>query len=183
MKYLERKSLINTLEVILQRVDRELNDTARFTGVKMQDIQQDLELVAFHLDTLLVEDIQLPNKDDFRVYEKDVEKIFNWYKTKKLTALKEVLNYLRVELKRVKEVKEEVSKVLEDGVYVTLKQSSTGCGDEIIVVEDGKVIWKNWFQRLEFGEATRAELNRVIEQVKSIIREVDEDFESTTDEV
>lgn len=68
--------------------------------------------------------------------------------------------------------------ILPDGIYYTLRKGRVDGEDEVVAVEEGKVVWKDGYFREVYDIATKDELYRVIEEVEQIRQETD----STTDE-
>lgn len=177
MKTLERQVIVKNLGSILNQIEADMEAVVRVKGVKIQDMQHDLRLVAWWLDKLTTEGLE--DADSLKVYELHVCRLFEKYPRKKVLGIKDALDYLKTAL-----IEYKGSLLLKDGVYHTFRKGQVDSEDEVIKIVDGKVVWCDGYFYEEYGEATEDELYRVIANAEKIRAEVDADFEeySTTDE-
>ena len=118
MKTLEKLDAINTLGTVLKKVETDMESVVRVKGVKAQYLQQELELVAFWLDLLEVDCVEISRAKELIRHKDRVEKEIARYKRKRVLGLQAALKYLKGAL-----IEYKGSLLLKDGVYHTIKKA------------------------------------------------------------
>lgn len=134
--------------------------------VKQEGRQIRPEFLKVYKEDLLEVAKTLDNLYKTEIHTNTVKNNFFLYKQPKKAVVASII-HLNHFIKGYRDsLVEQEEKILSDGVYYRVRE------DEVVAVEEGKVVWKDGYFREEYGLATSEELARVIAEVKALQEEI-----------
>lgn len=161
-----KREILEVLATKVSYIVEELKKDRQIQKKVLLGYKEELLEVAEKLDSIYNTDM----------HTSTVKKDFYMYKQLRTAVAASTLRLEFYLLGYTNNFKEEV---LKDGIYYTVKQGRVDSEDEVVAVEEGKIVWKDGHFREEYGLATSEELKKVIDEVKAL----QEEIQSTTDEV